>query len=127
MAGPVQAGVSLILGDYIFQGLLRALEQENSSDVLSAPQVTAVSGKTAIIRIVEERYFPESEVMVIGHFHWPGCWRIRGKLVINTGTFVNPSAAHWVEWSGGLLRRGKVIEKNGGCRMGEALDVWRLK
>lgn len=73
-----------------------------------------------------ERYFPESKVMIIGHFHWPGCWRIRGKLVINTGTFVNPSAAHWVEWHGGLLRRGKVIEKNGSCRMGEALDVWRL-
>lgn len=59
-AGPVQAGVNLIMGDYIFQGLIRALEQESTSDVLSAPQVTAVSGKTAVIRIVEERYFPES-------------------------------------------------------------------
>ena len=59
-AGPVQAGVNLIMGDYIFQGLIRALEQESSNDVLSAPQVTAVSGKTAVIRIVEERYFPES-------------------------------------------------------------------
>ena len=58
--GPVQAGVNLIMGDYIFQGLIRALEQESSNDVLSAPQVTAVSGKTAVIRIVEERYFPES-------------------------------------------------------------------
>lgn len=58
--GPVQAGVNLVMGDYIFQGLIRALEQESSNDVLSAPQVTAVSGKTAVIRIVEERYFPES-------------------------------------------------------------------
>jgi len=24
------------------------------------------------------------------------------------------------------LRRGRVIEKDGTCRMGEALDVWRL-
>ena len=55
-----QAGVSLILSDYIFQGMIRALEQESSIDTLSAPQVTAVSGKTAIIRIVDERYFPES-------------------------------------------------------------------
>ena len=55
-----QAGVSVILGDYIFQGLIRALEQEASTDTLSAPQVTAVSGKTAIIRIVDERYFPET-------------------------------------------------------------------
>ncbi|MCH2205118.1 MAG: hypothetical protein MK132_04505 [Lentisphaerales bacterium] len=57
--GP-QAGVAVIMGDYLFQGLVRALEQETSADTLSAPQVTAVSGKTAIIRIVEERYFPES-------------------------------------------------------------------
>lgn len=57
--GP-QAGVALIMGDYIFQGMIRALEQSSSTDTLSAPQVTAVSGKTAIIRIVEERYFPET-------------------------------------------------------------------
>jgi type II secretory pathway component GspD/PulD (secretin) len=55
-----QAAVSLIMGDFIFQGLVRALEQESTSDTLSAPQVTAVSGKTAIIRVVDERYFPES-------------------------------------------------------------------
>lgn len=73
-----------------------------------------------------ERYFPAAEVMVIGHFHWPGRWHIGDKLVINTGTFVSPNAAHWVEWQGGLLRRGRVIEKDGTCRMGEALDVWRL-
>lgn len=73
-----------------------------------------------------ERYFPKAEVMVIGHFHWPGCWRIRGKLVINTGAFMSPNPAQWVEWSGGLLRRGRVIEKGGECRMGEALDVWRF-
>jgi hypothetical protein len=73
-----------------------------------------------------ERYFPAAEVMVIGHFHWPGRWHIGDKLVINTGTFVSPNAAHWVEWQGGLLRRGRVIEKDGICRMGEALDVWRL-
>ena len=71
-----------------------------------------------------ERYFPQAEVMVIGHFHWPGCWRIRGKLVLNTGAFMSPNPAQWVEWRDGLLRRGRVIEKDGACRMGEALDVW---
>ena len=60
LSSPVQAGVNLILGDYIFQGLIRALEQESTNDILSAPQVTAVSGKPAIIRIVQERFFPES-------------------------------------------------------------------
>ena len=79
-----------------------------------------------------ERYFPEAEVIIIGHFHWPGCWRIGGRLVINTGSFVSPNRAHWVEWKGGLqqeyglLCRGPVIEKGGVCRMGEAIDVWRF-
>ena len=59
-ASPVQAGVNLIMGDFIFQGLIRALEQELTNDILSAPQVTAVSGKTAVVRIVQERFFPES-------------------------------------------------------------------
>ena len=73
-----------------------------------------------------ERYFPAAEVMVIGHFHWPGRWQIGDKLVINTGCFVSPNRAHWVEWRGGLLRRGRVIEKKGTCRMGDALEVWRF-
>jgi len=72
------------------------------------------------------QYFPRAEVMVIGHFHWPGRWRIGGRLVINTGTFVSPNPAHWVEWRGGLLRRGRVVEKDGECRMGDALEVWSL-
>ena len=39
---------------------------------------------------------------------------------------MSPNPAQWVEWRDGLLRRGKIIEKNGACRMGSALDVWRL-
>lgn len=74
-----------------------------------------------------ERYLPQAEVMIIGHFHWPGRWIIRGKLVINSGTFVSPNSAHWVEWAGDLLRRGKVTEKDGVCRMGETREVWRFE
>jgi tetratricopeptide (TPR) repeat protein len=59
-SSPVQAGINVILGDFIFQGLIRALEQESTNDILSAPQVTAVSGKTAVVRVVTERFFPES-------------------------------------------------------------------
>jgi len=57
---PIQAGVRMILGDFALQGMIRALEQQSTSDVLSAPQVTAVSGQSAVIKIVEERVFPES-------------------------------------------------------------------
>lgn len=74
-----------------------------------------------------ERYFPNAEVMVIGHFHWAGCWNIDGCRVINTGTYVSPNHARWVEWSGGLLRHGVVDEKAEDFCMGKVLDVWRLK
>lgn len=57
---PVQAGVRMILGDFALQGMIRALEQESTNDILSAPQVTAVSGQSAVIKIIEERTFPES-------------------------------------------------------------------
>lgn len=73
-----------------------------------------------------QRYFPCAEVMIIGHFHWPGSWSVDGCRVINTGTFVSPNPAHWVEWSDGWLRRGKVDESDGECRMGKVLEVWKL-
>jgi predicted phosphodiesterase len=73
-----------------------------------------------------ERYFPKAEALVIGHFHWPGCWRVRGRLTINTGSFVNPGRAQWVEWSDGWLTRGEIEETADECRIGRTLDVWRL-
>ncbi|MCX6876149.1 MAG: hypothetical protein NTW21_20440 [Verrucomicrobia bacterium] len=73
-----------------------------------------------------KRYFPQAEVLIIGHFHRHGCWRQDGRLVINTGSFVNPGRAHWVEWQDGWLRRGVIDETPGACRRGEVLEVWRL-
>ncbi|GAA5481763.1 hypothetical protein [Haloferula sargassicola] len=73
-----------------------------------------------------ERYFPQAEVMVIGHFHHHGIWSRRGKVVVNTGAFVNPHGARWLEWRDGLLSCGRVVGKDGGFRAGEADQVWRL-
>lgn len=73
-----------------------------------------------------ERYFPAAEVIVIGHFHRHGSWLRGGRRIINTGSFVNPGRAHWVDWEGGRLRRGEVAETAGACRMGKVLDVWRF-
>jgi len=49
-----------VLGNHAFQTTLHALNQKTQADVLSSPKVTTLSGKTAILRMVEERYFPES-------------------------------------------------------------------
>ena len=48
------------------------------------------------------------------------------QLIINTGTFMDPGRAQWVEWQKGLLSRGNIIEGPQACALGEALDLWRI-
>lgn len=54
------------------------------------------------------QYFPNAEVIVIGHFHSSGAWKKNGRLVINTGAFLQPHRAFWVEYHHHELRWGKV-------------------
>ena len=48
-----------ILGNIQYRTIIHALEQSSSTDVLSAPKVTTLSGETAVIKMVQERFFPE--------------------------------------------------------------------
>jgi hypothetical protein len=73
-----------------------------------------------------KHYFPQAEVLVIGHFHRSGCWLKAGRRVINTGSFISPGRAHWVEWHAGWLRRGLIDESAGQCRPGKVLNAWQL-
>lgn len=50
--------VNSVLGSLAFNTVIRALEQKQSTDVLSAPKVTTVSGQTAVLKVIEERSFP---------------------------------------------------------------------
>ena len=72
------------------------------------------------------RYFPSAWMLITGHFHRSGCWEKNGRLVINTGSFVSPGKAHWVEWNDGWLSRGVVDESQSSFRIGERLGTWRL-
>jgi predicted phosphodiesterase len=73
-----------------------------------------------------DTYFPEAEFLIIGHFHWAGSWLSRGLRVINTGSFLNPGHACWVEVEGGAVSYGRVDEKKDGCRKGAVLGSWRI-
>ena len=55
-----QLSFTSILGGNRFNTIVRALSQQTNTDVLSAPKVITQNGNTAVIRVVEERYFPES-------------------------------------------------------------------
>lgn len=72
------------------------------------------------------RYFPKAEILVIGHFHFRGCWSVGKRKIINTGSFLPPGAAHWVEWSDGWLSRGVIEEQKSSWIKGQTLDVWRF-
>ena len=73
-----------------------------------------------------EDYFPNAEMLVIGHFHHQGCWFENGRTVINTGSFLDPGRAHWIEWQDGWLIRGEIDESPELCTMGRRLDTWRF-
>lgn len=72
-----------------------------------------------------DRYFPQAEIIMVGHFHWPGVWRRGGKVVINTGAFVSPHPAWWAEWNDGWLRCGRVDE-GASWTIGRTTGVWRF-
>jgi UDP-2,3-diacylglucosamine pyrophosphatase LpxH len=57
-----------------------------------------------------ETYFPKAKLLVVGHFHCHGIRRARGRTIINTGSFVVPGPAGWVEWDGGTLSAGRIGE-----------------
>lgn len=62
-------------------------------------------------------YFPNAELLVTGHFHCHGTRKSLGRTVVNTGSFVVPGSAGWVEWNGETLSAGRIREGKNGCEM----------
>ncbi len=54
------AGLVGMIGSYDLSLFLRAIEQNNGSDLMSAPSLTVVDNKTATIRIVQTLRYPDS-------------------------------------------------------------------
>jgi predicted phosphodiesterase len=72
-----------------------------------------------------DQYFPNSDILLIGHFHRAGWWRCRGKIVVNTGSFMSPGSAYWAEWSQGVLTWGQIEERPDACQLGRARKRWQ--
>ncbi len=73
-----------------------------------------------------ETYFPKAEILVVGHFHCRGTRKVGGRTVINTGSFVVPGPAGWVEWDGATLSTGRVSESGGIFQQGQQKASWKL-
>lgn len=73
-----------------------------------------------------EKFFPRADVILIGHFHRSGIWKKRGRLVINSGAYLPPGDALWIDYHKGFLSSGKVIESPGRYSRGPATAMWRI-
>ena len=73
-----------------------------------------------------ERYLPRAEILVCGHFHCHGIRKARGRTVINTGSFVVPGPAGWVEWDGANLSAGRVSEAEDTFSLQSKTARWKL-
>ena len=55
-----QLRVTTFLNKIRYDTLIRLLDQKESTNIVSAPKVSTTNGGTATLKIVQERYFPES-------------------------------------------------------------------
>ena len=46
-----------------------------------------------------ERHRPDARILIMGHTHFPGVWKRRGRTVINTGSFLPGSDASASIWT----------------------------
>jgi len=100
-------------------------------DAIHPPQrgwemVKAWWGQPRLGLAYRDRYFPRAEFLIIGHFHWAGAWKTGNLEVINTGSFLNPGRAYWVEINGSEITYGRIDEVGSECRKGIALREWDL-
>jgi len=73
-----------------------------------------------------ETYLPQAEILIVGHFHCHGIRKAHGKTVINTGSFVVPGPAGWVEWDGAILSSGRICEAGETFSMRPKSAEWKL-
>lgn len=70
---------------------------------------------------------PAAQVVVTGHVHFPGVWRLgQGPVVINTGSFFRPLGGNLVDVSGDRVQVRRIVESGGGFRAGRLLKEIRL-
>ncbi|MBC7980607.1 MAG: metallophosphoesterase [Armatimonadetes bacterium] len=73
-----------------------------------------------------ECYFPQTEALIVGHLHHAGSWLVRGRRIINTGTFVVPGTACWAELHQGFLSFGKIVPGTDSYQLGERKGLWKF-
>ncbi|MBM4112416.1 MAG: hypothetical protein FJ253_03430 [Phycisphaerae bacterium] len=69
------------------------------------------------------RFLPQVQVIVCGHSHRPGAWRVDGRLVINTGHFEFPAKPCAVRIESGTVELRGINRSQRGYRLAESPRV----
>ncbi len=73
-----------------------------------------------------DRYAPQAELVVIGHAHHRGIWRVGSRTIINTGSFERFFRPLMVQFADGKLVVRKIDRNNGDYVPGEILDYFTV-
>ncbi|MCK4873538.1 MAG: metallophosphoesterase family protein [Phycisphaerales bacterium] len=63
-----------------------------------------------------QRYRPNARVMLIGHSHRPGVWRIGGRVIINTGAFQPLGSPALARIADGTVAYHRIVHTHGEWR-----------
>jgi predicted phosphodiesterase len=69
---------------------------------------------------------PQAQVMLIGHTHYPGVWRRSGRIIVNTGSFLNYMNALAAIIEGERLEVRWVNQRNGRFTLGKVKEVFNV-
>jgi predicted phosphodiesterase len=72
-------------------------------------------------------YRPTAQFIIVGHTHFPGLWRRKGRTIINTGSFVAHLPAHAVLVDSGRLEIRRIVRTKGGLNLGRLLQVAKVQ
>jgi hypothetical protein len=64
--------------------------------------------------------------VLIGHTHYPGVWRRSGRIIVNTGSFLNYMRAQAAIIEGERLEVRWVNERNGNFTLGKVKEVFKI-
>jgi hypothetical protein len=69
---------------------------------------------------------PQAHVVLIGHTHYPGVWRRSGRLIVNTGSFLNYMGAQAAIIENDRLEVRLVNQRNGNFALGKLKEVFKI-
>ncbi|HEY0793798.1 MAG TPA: metallophosphoesterase [Chthoniobacterales bacterium] len=69
---------------------------------------------------------PQAHFVLIGHTHHPGVWRRSGRIIINTGSFLNYMGARAAIIEGERLEVRAVQPRNGRFTLGKIKAVFKI-